>query len=123
MKEIRKTWDKNHPEKAKERNRRKVAKWRVENLIKRRATESKRRANKKNADGFYTEEDVLNMYEEQCGKCKYCGVILDRFHIDHVYPLSKGGSNWPSNLCLACPSCNLSKHDKTLEEWIKVRGW
>jgi hypothetical protein len=35
------------------------------------------------------------------------------FHIDHVLPTAKGGSDEEGNLQLACPSCNLSKSDRT----------
>lgn len=34
------------------------------------------------------------------------------FHIDHVIPTSKGGSDELDNLALACVSCNLSKSDR-----------
>lgn len=32
--------------------------------------------------------------------------------IDHVKPLSKGGSHWPSNLRPACNACNSGKKDR-----------
>jgi len=32
--------------------------------------------------------------------------------IDHVKPLARGGSNWPSNLRPACRSCNARKHHR-----------
>lgn len=30
-------------------------------------------------------------------------------HVDHVYPVSRGGSNSPMNLVTACEACNLAK--------------
>lgn len=36
--------------------------------------------------------------------------------IDHVIPLSKGGSNEMDNLVTACCYCNKKKHDKYLYE-------
>lgn len=43
--------------------------------------------------------------------CTYCGrsapeVVL---HVDHIWPLARGGSNHPSNLKTACKDCNLGK--------------
>ena len=35
------------------------------------------------------------------------------FHIDHVIPTAAGGTDGIDNLSLACPSCNLSKNDRT----------
>lgn len=46
--------------------------------------------------------------------CQYCGRSAE--HIDHVVPLSKGGSCTNDNLALACRECNLRKHDNTPEE-------
>lgn len=34
------------------------------------------------------------------------------FHIEHVIPRVRGGSNKLDNLALACPSCNLHKSDR-----------
>lgn len=49
--------------------------------------------------------------------CAYCGETDRPLEFDHIYPVSKGGSNDPSNLTLACDRCNRSKGDKTLMEW------
>ena len=49
--------------------------------------------------------------------CTYCGTDEGPFDIDHILPLSRGGTNDPSNLTLACATCNRSKGAKTLREW------
>lgn len=93
-----------------------------------RAKTHKRLALKAQAPGAYTDADIKKLYESQQGKCAYCGcdiswAVKRQVHIDHVQPLSKGGSNWPDNLALACMRCNCSKADWTLEEWTARRGW
>lgn len=57
------------------------------------------------------------IYERDRGLCRYCGTADGPFHVDHVVPVIKGGSDDVSNLALACQGCNLSKGSKTLEEW------
>jgi len=52
--------------------------------------------------------------------CRYCGrrppeVVL---HIDHLVPVSRGGTNEPGNLITACSLCNLGKADKVLGEGV-----
>lgn len=44
--------------------------------------------------------------------CKYCGVLTGPdAEIDHVIPLSKGGTNELDNLVTACRPCNQAKRD------------
>lgn len=82
------------------------------------------RAKRLGAKGRHTARDIRILYKIQKGKCVYCNTDLDRkFHIDHVVPLSRGGTNYRHNLVLTCPHCNLSKGDKLLSEWIETRGW
>ena len=50
-------------------------------------------------------------------QCAYCGSVDGPFHIDHVHPICRGGSNAIDNLTVACVACNLSKGGKTLSEW------
>ena len=49
--------------------------------------------------------------------CRYCESTTGPFHIDHVIPVSKGGSNHDDNLCVACAPCNLKKSAKVGGEW------
>jgi hypothetical protein len=34
------------------------------------------------------------------------------FHVEHIVPVSAGGSDEPANLAWACPSCNLKKSNR-----------
>jgi len=49
--------------------------------------------------------------------CEYCHaseeLTIGYFHIDHIVPVAKGGTNKPDNLAFACPFCNENKLDKT----------
>jgi hypothetical protein len=52
----------------------------------------------------------------QEGKCAYCFADLGvEFHVDHIMPLSFGGSNNEDNLALACPRCNLIAGNKVFQ--------
>lgn len=83
-----------------------------------RVHECNRRALKKRAGGTFTKQDIQAQYDRQKGKCYYCHKKITKYHIDHVVPLSRGGSNGPENLVIACPACNLKKNDKLLHEWF-----
>lgn len=53
------------------------------------------------------------------GRCAYCGVRPKRVHVDHIVPMSKGGSSGLDNLLPACEQCNIVKSDKDLEAFRK----
>jgi len=60
------------------------------------------------------------IWEKTKGRCLYCGADLDgldSFHIDHYKPVCKGGTNKASNLVPACPSFNVIKNGRTIEEF------
>lgn len=44
--------------------------------------------------------------------CRYCGSKTEPFHLDHVYPVSKGGETSTDNLVTSCSHCNSKKHAK-----------
>lgn len=79
-----------------------------------------RAARKRNAEGHHTAEDVRAQHKAQKGKCYYCkSSVGDKYHVDHVVPLSRGGANGPENLVIACGTCNMSKRDKLPHEWAQ----
>jgi predicted phage replisome organizer/uncharacterized phage protein (TIGR02220 family) len=63
-------------------------------------------------------------YEQISGMdaiCSYCGVdnlSLTDFHVDHIVPLDKNGSNDMSNKTIACKSCNSTKSNKDLVDFL-----
>ena len=50
-------------------------------------------------------------------ECQYCGSHED-LEVDHIVPISKGGTNADSNLITACHRCNHLKKDYDLEDFI-----
>lgn len=72
----------------------------------------RRRARQRSAEGTFTFDDVLLQGKSQKWLCWWCGKPSgENYHADHRIPLSKGGSNWPENICVACHHCNSSKRD------------
>lgn len=70
----------------------------------------RRRARLWDAPGDATAAQIAARIEYYGGRCWMCGAPWE--HIDHVKPLSKGGSNWPANLRPACAPCNLRKKNR-----------
>lgn len=101
---------------------------RLRNPATARRARAERRLRQYNAEGTYTNADVLTIYHEQDGRCFFCGVTIFQtipgdYHIDHLMPLNRGGSNWSDNLALSCSYCNCSRQDRTVTEWQLARGW
>lgn len=118
-KKLSREWRKLNPERVQE--------YRKINSEKILACARKRKALKKGADGSHTEKDIDKIFRNQGGVCNTCGKKLTyyrkkRYHVDHIIPLAKGGSNWPDNLQLLCPACNQSKGTKNPVEWARQSG-
>lgn len=57
--------------------------------------------------------------------CHYCGKVGGILEVDHIEPLSKGGTNEFINLTTSCRRCNRRKKDKSVEQfdlWRKEHG-
>lgn len=112
-------------------NREKVlqanAAWRAENKEKIYELNRNYRAAKRGAEGSHTKTDIQRIYELQRGCCAACSEPVkksgnNRFHVDHILALSRGGSNYPENLQLLCMFCNLSKGPKDQFDWAQENG-
>ncbi len=85
-------------------------KWKRNNPDKRRIEQQIRRSRKRMAGGIFNIADINRIRRMQINKCAEPGcrrpLESGAEHIDHIVPLGRGGSNWPSNLQLLCPNCN-----------------
>lgn len=118
--ELGRLWRANNPQAARSSTRR----YRQRHSEKERARNQRRKAERRAVEGQYTAEDLHELWRLQEGQCAYCGNDLNgEYHVDHVHPISRGGTNWPENLVLACPKCNETKHDKLVDEWWDRWYW
>jgi len=91
----------------------------------------RRRARKRAATvEEFTLADVYAWWDELgVHTCFWCGLPFaegDSIHVDHVWPLSRGGHHAVRNLVPTCERCNLSKHsslphefeERAYEEWL-----
>jgi 5-methylcytosine-specific restriction endonuclease McrA len=93
----------------------------------------------------YSPSRITKILAKTGGRCWYCGVALvphpkmaavedphylytsDLQHIDHFTPLTAGGRSDIGNLVPACAPCNVSKNNRTLQDfrwlvWFHQQG-
>jgi 5-methylcytosine-specific restriction endonuclease McrA len=84
--------------------------WKRANPEKIKVDHHRRRARKRAAEGHHTADELKALFQRQRGRCAYCGTsIRTGYHVDHIVALARGGSNWITNISLACAKCNTSK--------------
>lgn len=64
----------------------------------------------------------IEIREEFGGRCGYCRQ-RPATTWDHAVPISKGGRTTPGNVVPACVTCNSSKRDRDLDEWLDEKGY
>lgn len=89
-----------------------VRKWCNDNPVKSKVIKQRRRALELNAKGDHTAEQLRARFDYHGNKCVYCD-STENLHADHQIPLSRGGTNFASNMVPACATCNISKGSKT----------
>lgn len=132
MAEYRSEWEKKNPEKMREKRKRgrkaKTAnqrKYRKEFPERTAAWSHNRRARVNGAGGVYCDEDIKKILSAQLNKCAEptCRIDLSGgYHVDHIMPISLGGSSWPDNIQCLCPTCNLRKGPKHPIDWANKNG-
>lgn len=72
------------------------------------------RSGKKTMSGTIREWEVESSSTKQCA---FCGAI-DGLEMDHVIPKSLGGPDDSNNLVWSCRTCNSSRSNKTIYQWL-----
>ncbi len=127
-----KEYQKNHPERTKQIKKRhsikrseyikaRVKKWIAANPIHNRLIRQRVRLSGINYDSLTLNEliEIYNLHktDNDLYICHYCHKALEfsETTIDHIIPISKGGSNSADNITIACLKCNAKKGDRILK--------
>lgn len=64
------------------------------------------------------------LFALQRSKCAICkNSLRSGYHVDHIYPIARGGKHEKSNVQLLCPSCNVRKSAKDPIQYMQSRGF
>jgi 5-methylcytosine-specific restriction endonuclease McrA len=102
-----KKWSRKNPEKVREKD----CMWKKRNPEKIRAQGARKRN--------WCNEPIPPDFQLS-DRCFNCG-STENLTLEHLTPVSKGGSNDLSNLATLCRTCNSSKGSKTIEEFTKYQ--
>lgn len=114
-------WRKANPEEWKKLQKR----WYEKNYEKVQALGAARRAHRLNAKGVDKTISIASLCERDDWRCHICGCKIEKNKrkdasmgpsIDHVIPLSKGGSHTWQNVRIAHRSCNSRKGNRPLKQ-------
>lgn len=82
----------------------------------------KRRAKLATTGGSYTRDEWRRLCTYYDHRCVCCGQKR-RLTVDHVIPLTKGGTSNINNLQPLCRSCNSKKHDQIIDYRPSLPDW
>ena len=118
--EYRRKWKEEHRELINKQQR----EWRKANPMLQKAYSYRRRG-----AGTLDKETVQRVYEDNIKKygtlhCVLCNkqIAFGEDSLEHLQPLTKGGSNLYENLAIAHLKCNIQKKNRTIEEWRMLNG-
>jgi 5-methylcytosine-specific restriction endonuclease McrA len=81
----------------------------------------RRKATIRNSIGIQlTGKQVRARFAQFGHRCAYCGE-RGELHIEHVIPISQGGTHTLGNVIPACPACNFSKTTHEVEAWYRAQ--
>jgi len=74
-------------------------------------------------------EQIQQVWNRTNGKCYFCQKSLGklqnrhgRWEMEHIQPISKGGTNDLHNIVASCCSCNRKKGTKSVQEFLLHRS-
>ncbi len=121
MVEYVRKWQKRNPEKTKSIYRN----WVKNNPDARRVTR-KQSNHKRKAQMHLTNYEDCTAKIRLLGRerfCHWCCTPLtdENRTIDHIIPLARGGHHISDNLAASCATCNFSRGDKLISEWLPAQ--
>lgn len=108
---------KENPEKYRVYRNKYKKKWAktIAGIASHKACKNRRKARLRGNGGKFTGTEFLALCERFGNRCLDCGVVGVDLTVDHVIPLSKGGSNGIENIQPLCHGCNVKKSDQTID--------
>lgn len=89
----------------------------------RRARLSRKRARRVAAADNDLTADEWDTIRRAWGGCAYCGITEGAMQKDCVLPISRGGRYTRENVVPACGSCNASKSNQEVTQWIRRKRY
>lgn len=114
LQEVSRRWRKNNPDKHKQAKRKWVDENHEQHLEGAQVRNVRYRAKQAGAEGDYTTEQWIALCEQYGNVCLCCGKAK-KLTVDHVVPLSQGGSNDIGNIQPLCRSCNSAKARRAID--------
>jgi len=99
-------WQRNNLDNEKNRNN--VKNWYLKNKSKKLASVRKYQMQKRSVKTL--DDNIIQVFYEAAKRVGKC--IGIKFHVDHIIPISKGGTHAPSNLQWVPYKWNISKHNR-----------
>jgi 5-methylcytosine-specific restriction endonuclease McrA len=117
-------WHKHNQEQHNANSRRWAEKNRTKFRETKRLSNNRRRAQKHQSGGTHTAADLAEILKAQGNRCSYCRTSFDlvKKQVDHIVPLSLGGTNGRANLQYLCRSCNQSKNARDPITYARLIG-
>ena len=101
-----------------------ISKWMAAHPSAWRIYNQNRRARKLENGGKLSRGLSAKQFKLQRGKCPCCKKPLGEvFHLDHILPLARGGSNTDNNIQLLRASCNQQKSAKDPFQFMQEKGF
>jgi len=124
LSEYGRKWHLNNKEKHNATARIRMNKWAKDNPERHRNHARHYRARSHKALGSHTVEQWTKMLSFFCGFCPCCGKE-EKLTLDHIRPLSKGGTNYIDNAQPLCKVCNSTKGNNAIVDYrpLLVRAW
>lgn len=113
VRETKNSWNRANPQAARDRAKR----WAKNNPERVRRNVHARRSRELEALGEASESQIQARLDYHGRRCVYCQGPYEQ--LDHFFPLSRGGTNWPANLVPSCADCNRSKNARNPWDFIR----